>query len=145
MEDLGVQISPKSSPTTFLHEWMSLARHSKRLHEAVATDFTARSDAGLVTAVVLGSAGELINILLGAVSAEYGSGAAINVSQVAFDCISVVYATIVSLSKQLGWESQTHMHAEYASHHGELARLISSERTLSTMNDSSYASIGDFM
>ena len=137
--------SPKSSPATLLGEWMSLARQSKRLHEAAATHFSGRSDAGLVTAVVLGSAGGLLNILLGAVSSEYGGGAAVNISQVALGCVSVLSAAIMSLSKQLGWETRARTHAEYASHYGELARLISSERTLSKLNDSSFASVGDLI
>jgi hypothetical protein len=145
MEDLRIQTSPKSSPATLLGEWMSLARQSKRLHEAAATHFSGRSDAGLVTAVVLGSAGGLLNILLGAVSAEYGGGAAVNISQVALGCVGVASAAIMSLSKQLGWETRAHAHAEYASHYGELARLISSERTLSKLNDSSFASVGDLI
>ena len=60
-----------------LSEWMCFARQSKRLHEAVATHFSGRPDADLVTVVVLGSAGGLPNLLLGAVSAEYGGGAAL--------------------------------------------------------------------
>ncbi len=80
MEDLRIQNFPKSSPAGLLSEWMRLVRQYKWLNEAAATHFSDRSEAGLVTAVVLGSAGGFIKILLVAASAEYGGGAAINVS-----------------------------------------------------------------
>lgn len=128
-----------------LREWGSIARHNKALHEAARAHYSGRSDASLITAVVLGSAGGLINILLGAVSPEYSAGAAVNVSQVALGFASVVSAAIISASKQLGWETKAHQHGEYASHYGELARLINSERTLAIMNDSTFASVGDLI
>ncbi len=57
----------------------------------------------------------------------------------------VVFAAIVSLSKQLGWESRAYMHAKYADNYGELASLISSERILFLMNDSTFTSVGDLI
>ena len=73
--------SPRSdSPEALLSDWMLFARRNKALHEAARAHYARMSDAGLITAVVLGSAGGLINILLGAVSAEYGAGAALNIS-----------------------------------------------------------------
>jgi hypothetical protein len=102
-----------------------------------------KSDAGLITAVVLGSAGGLVNILLGAVSAEYGS--VINGSQVALGCVSVDSAAIMSVSKQLGWDSRAHTHAEYAGHYSELARLITSERALARLHYSTSASIRELV
>ena len=99
MEDLAIQISPNSSPAGLLSKRMGLARTSKRLREAAATHFSGMSDAGLVTAVVLRSAGGLIYIFLVAVSAEYGGGAAVNISQVVMGCVSISSATLVSLSK----------------------------------------------
>ncbi len=120
------------------------SRQCKRLvHEAAASHFSGRSDAGLVTAVVLGSAGGLINILLGAVSAEYGG--IINGSQAALCCVSVASAATMSVSKQLGWDSRTHMHAEYAGHYSELAQLITSERALARLNGSTFASVGELI
>jgi hypothetical protein len=94
---------------------------------------------------VLGSADGLINILMGAESAEYGGGAAVNKSQVAVGCVSTLSAAIIYVSKQLGWETRAHTYAVYASHYGELARLISSEPTLSKVNDSLFASVGDLI
>ena len=136
-------MSPNSCPASLLSEWGGHARQCKRLHEAAASHFSGRSDAGLVTAVVLGSAGGLINILLGAVSAEYGG--VINGSQVALGCVSVASAAIMSVSKQLGWDSRAHTHAEYAGHYSELARLITSERALARLNDSTFASVGELI
>lgn len=128
-----------------LREWGNIARHNKALHEAARAHFSGRSDASLILAVVLGSAGGLINILLGAVSPEYAAGGAVNVSQVALGFASVVSAAIISASKQLGWETKAHQHGEYASHYGELARLINSERTLALLDDSTFASVGDLI
>ncbi len=91
----------------------------------------------------MGSAGGLINILLGAVSAEYGG--VINGSQVALGCVSVAYAAIMSVSNQLGWDSRAHMHAEYAGHCSELARLIISERALARLNNLTFTSVGELI
>ncbi len=129
-----------------LSEWGRIARHNKSLHEAASAHFSGRSDFGLITAVVLGSAGGLINILIGAAGPELGGAAAVvNISQVALGCASVLSAAIISAAKQLGWESKAHKHGEYACHYGELARLINSERTLAILNDSSFASVGDLI
>jgi hypothetical protein len=48
----------------------------------------------------------------------------------------------MSVSKQLGWDSRASTHAEYAGHYSELARLISSERALVRLNDSTFARAG---
>ncbi len=64
-----------------------------------ASHFSGRSDTGLITAVVLGSARGLIDILLGAVSAGYGNGAIMNGCQVVLGCASVASAAIMSVSK----------------------------------------------
>ncbi len=49
------------------------------------------------------------------------------------------------VGKQLGWDSRAHMHAEYAGHYSELARLITSERVLARLNDLTFASIGELI
>jgi hypothetical protein len=69
----------------------------------------------------------------------------VNVSQVVLGFASVASAAIISTAKQLGWETKAQKHGEYASHYGELARLINSERTLALLNDSSFASAGDLI
>ena len=100
MEDLVSQVNLKGCPASLLSEWAGHARQCKRLHEAAASHFSGRSDTGLITAVVLGSAGGVINILLGAVSAEYGG--VINGSQVALGCVSVTSAAIMRLVNNSG-------------------------------------------
>ncbi len=97
-------MSFKGCPAFLSSEWTGHARQSMRLHEAAANHYFDRSDTGLITAVVLGSAVGLIKILLGAVSARYGGGAVSNGCQVALDCASVASAAIMLVSKQLGWD-----------------------------------------
>ena len=138
--------SPRSdSPEALLSDWMLIARRNKALHKAARAQYARMSDVRLITAVVLDSAGGLINILLGAVSAEYGVGAAHNISQVALGAISVISAAIISAAKQLQWEAKALLHGETAMHYAELARMINSERTLARIYDSGFASIGDLI
>ncbi len=91
--------SPRSDfPETMLSDWMRFARRSKSLREAARVHYARMSSGGLITAVIVSSAGGLTNILLGASSA---TGAYLNLSQVALGFISVVSATIISAAKQL--------------------------------------------
>jgi hypothetical protein len=126
-----------------LNEWMLFARQNKLIHDAARQHYSCLSNAGLITAVILGSAGGLVNILLGTVTAS--SGAVINVSQVALGFVSILSAAIVSIVKQLGWEQLSHTHTEYAAHYGELDRLIGAERTIARISDSAFASVGDLI
>jgi hypothetical protein len=57
----------------------------------------------------------------------------------------VAFAAIMSVSKQLGWDSRANTHAEYAGHYSELARLITSERALARLNDSTFARVGELI
>jgi hypothetical protein len=124
---------------------MLFARQNKMLHDAARQHYSCLSDAGFITAGILGSAGGLVNNLLGIVTLEYGSGSVINIGKVALDSVSILSAAIVSVGKQLGWEHLSHTHAEYAKHYGELARLIGAERTLARISDSAFASEGDLI
>ncbi len=92
MEDLVGPMIPNSCPASLLSEWGGHARQCNRLHEAAAIHFSGRSDAGFVTAVVLGSAGGLSNFLLGAVGAEYGG--VLSGSQVAL-CLGLMGGTVL--------------------------------------------------
>jgi hypothetical protein len=121
---------------------MVFARRNKALHEAAKAHFSSWSDTGIITAVVMGSVCDLVNIYLGSTS---GTGAVINGSQITLGIVSVFSAAVMSLSKQLGWESRAHTHNEYAGHYSGLARLISPERALARLNDSSFASVGDLI
>jgi len=107
-------VSLKGCPDSLLSEWTGHARRSKWLREAAASNFSGKSDTCLITAVVLGNAVGLIKILLGAVSAGYGGGAVMDGCQVVLGCTSVASVAIVSVSKQLGWDSRASTHAEYA-------------------------------
>ncbi len=141
--ELSTSLSLRSdSPETLLREWMLFARRNKALHEAARVHYTRMSDGGLVTTVVLGSAGGLISILLGAGSA---TGADLNISQVALGCIGIVSAAIISAAKQLQWEAKALLHGETAMRYGELARMINRERTLARIVDSGFASVGDLI
>ena len=58
----------------------------------------------------------------------------------------LVSAGIMSASKQLGWETKHQLiHEEYTARYSEVVRMINSEETLMRLNDSSYASRGDFI
>jgi hypothetical protein len=119
--------SPRSdSPEALLREWMIFARRNKALHEAARAHYARMLDAGLITAVVLGSDGGLINIPLGAVSAEYGVGAALSIYQGALGFVIVISAAIISAAKQLQWEAKALLHGGAAMHYAELARMINS-------------------
>jgi hypothetical protein len=100
--DLPVELpsSRSDAPETLLRDWILLARHNNALHEATRAHYAGLLGVGLITAVVLGSAGGLINILLGSTSAKYGAGVTLNISHVALRLISVVSATIISTAKQ---------------------------------------------
>ena len=121
---------------------MHFVRRNKALHEATRVHYARMSDAGLITAVVLGSTGGLINILLGAVSAEYGATmATLDIFQVTLGFISVVSEAIISAAKQLRWEALAHLHGETAMHYAEVARMINSERTLARISDSGFGNL----
>jgi hypothetical protein len=122
---------------------MLFARRNKALHEATRAQYARMSYGGLVTAVVLGNAIELIDILLGTISAEYGTFATLSISQDALGLIGIVSASIISAAKQLLWEIKALLHGETAMHHAEMARNRNTERTLARISDSGFSSIGD--
>ena len=126
-----------------LLKWRGIARSNKRLHEAARAHFKAYADTSLISAVVLGSAGGLMNILLGVIDTDFDM--AINLGQVVLGVTGLVSAGIMSASKQLGWETKHQLHEEYTARYSEVVRMINSEETLTRLNDSSYASRGDFI
>ena len=126
-----------------LLKWRGIARSNKRLHEAARSHFKSLADSSTISAVVLGSAGGLMNILLGVIDTQYDT--AINIGQVVLGVTGLISAGIMSTSKQLGWETKHQMHEEYTARYSEVVRMINSEETLSRLNDSSYASRGDFI
>ena len=50
-----------------LNEWMLLARHNKKLHDAAAKYYKIRADTCMICAIVLGSTSGLLNIALGVI------------------------------------------------------------------------------
>lgn len=140
MSDRRVSI-PLEEP--LLSKWRTVARESKRLHDAARSHFKKKADASLISAVVLGSAGGLMNILLGVIDPTFES--VINISQIVLGACSVMSVGIMSTSKQLGWESKVNLHEEYSTRYSEIVRMINTEATLSRLNDSSFASTADFI
>ncbi len=68
-----------------------------------------------------------------------------NVCQVFLGCACMASVAIMSVSNKLGWDSRENTHAEYAGHYSELARLITSERALARLIDSTLASVGELI
>ncbi len=145
MEDIVSQVSLKDCPASFLSEWASHARLSKRLHEAAGRNYCGRSDTGLIKVVVLSSAGGLINISLEAVSAGNGDRAVMHYYKVALCCASLAPVAIMSVSTQIGWDSLASTHAEYARHYIKLSRQIRSGRALTRLDDSTFTSVGELI
>ena len=127
-----------------LKKWRNIARTNKRLHEASRAYFKNLADNSVISAVILGSTGGLMNILLGIID-DTRFDTAINIGQVALGVTSLVSAGIMSVSKQLGWETKHQLHEEYTARYGEISRMISTEATLTRLQDSSFASTADFI
>ena len=81
-----------------LYKWQGVARDNKRLYDAALAYYKSLADASIISAVVLGSSGGLMHILLGAIDPKHE--AAINISQVVLDATGLVSAGIVSVSNQ---------------------------------------------
>ena len=126
-----------------LSEWMSLAKHNKKLHEESAAYYKKFADTSVLTAIVMGSTGSILNIVLGAV--DPFSFVFVNVAQIALGCTGLIATGIITASKQLEFEKNTLHHIEHANKYGELHRTIRAELILFHMKDSSYASKTDFL
>ena len=129
-----------------LYKWRNVARDNKRLHEASRAYYKSLADTSIITAVVLGSTGSLLNILLGVIpNSTAMPSSVVNVGQVVLGAAGLVSAGIVSIATQLGWTQKNQLHEEYTSRYSEVVRMINSEETLFRLNDSTYASRGDFI
>ena len=126
-----------------LTRWRDTARRNKTLHEAARSYYKSLADNSLVSAVSLGMVGGILNICLGIVDNRYQS--VINVGQVVPGSTSIVSAGIISICNQLGWPQKHQLHEEYSARYGDVCRMINSEEILMTLNDSTYASRGDFI
>ena len=127
-----------------LKKWRNIARTNTRLHAEARAYYKNLADSSLVSAVVIGSTGGLMNIFLGVVD-DTQFDTAVNVGQVVLGVTGLLSAGIMSLSKQLGWETKHQLHEEYAARYGEISRMISTEVTLTRLQDSSFASMAEFI
>ena len=105
-----------------LSSWMALAKHNKKLHEASGIYYKKIADISILTAIVMGSTGSILNILLGAID-PFGS-VLMNVAQIALGALGLVATAIVTASKQLDLEANTLHHIEHAQKYSELHRNI---------------------
>ena len=126
-----------------LNDWMKFAKHNKQLHEASAVYYKKFAEISILSSIILGSTGSILNIVLGAL--DPFSSVIVNVAQIALGASGLVATAIITASKQLELEANTLHHIEHASKYGELYRTIRAELVLIRMNDSSYASKTDFL
>ena len=126
-----------------LLKWRSVAKSNKRLHEAARAYYKGLADSSMLSAVVLGSMGGALNIVLGLIEPDFH--VAINIGQVVLGVSGLVSAGIVSTAKQLGWESKHQLHEEYTARYSEVVRMINTEEALMRLHDSSFASMADFI
>ena len=97
----------------------------------------------MILTVVLGSAGGLTNMLLGLISPEFGT--LVNIGQVALGALGLFTTGMISIANQLGWAEKAILHEEYAGRYSEVIRMINTEETLYRLNDSTFATRGDFI
>jgi len=128
---------------TLLSEWMCIAKQNKKLHEVSAAYYKKFADTSILTAIVMGSVGSILNIVLKAIDSF--SFVLINVAQITLGCTGLISTAITGASKQLELEANTLHHLEHASKYGELHQTIRSELILIPSNDSAYASKTDFL
>jgi hypothetical protein len=137
------QVNSSDTTELLLNEWMLLARHNKKLHDAAAKYYKLRADTCMICAIVLGSTSGLLNIALGAI--EPVSFVLVNIAQICLGAVGLISTGVITVSKQLELEANVIQHLEYTVKYSELHRMIRSELVLLKMNDSSYASNTDFL
>jgi hypothetical protein len=137
------QVNSSNATELLLNEWMLLARHNKKIHDAAAKYYKLRADTCMICAIVLGSTSGLLNIALGAT--EPVSFVMVNVAQIWLGVVGLISTIIVTVSKQLELEANFIHHLEYTVKYSELHRMIRSELVLLKMNDNSYASTPEFL
>lgn len=129
-----------------LGKWRGVAAKNRLLHDAARAHFKGLADMSAVAAVTLGSFGGVANVLLGVSELPSASAArSLNLSQVVLGVTGVASAAIIATSKQLGWEQKHQRHEESAARYGDAVRMINSEATLARLNNSAYASRGEFI
>jgi hypothetical protein len=123
--------------------WMKLAKHNKQLQEASALYYKKFAEILILSSIVLGNTGSILNIILGAL--DPFSFVIVNVAQIILGASGLVATVIITASKQLKLEANTLHHIEHASKYVELYRTARAELVLIRLNDSSYASKTDFL
>jgi hypothetical protein len=76
---------------------MYLAKQNKRLHDASAAYYKKFEDISILTAIVLGSAGSILNIVLGVI--DLFSLVLINVAQINLGCTDLTSIAIITARK----------------------------------------------
>ena len=93
------QINSSDSIELLLNEWMLLAHHNKKLHDAAAKYYKIRVDTGMICAIVLGSTSGLLNIALGTI--EPVAFVLVIIAQICLGTVGLISTGIVIVSKQL--------------------------------------------
>ncbi len=57
--------SPEAQTEALLSEWMMIARHNKRVHEAASTYYRKWADTSMIMSIITGTASSILNIVLG--------------------------------------------------------------------------------
>ncbi len=109
---------------------MRLAKHSKKLHEESAAYYKKFADTGILTAIVMGSTGSILNIVLGSI--DPFSFVLVNDAQIALGCTGSIATGIITASRQLEFEKNTIHRIEHASKYGKLHRNRRAELILFT-------------
>jgi hypothetical protein len=125
-----------------LNTWMVLARRNKKLHHDASAYFKKMAEASMVTALVLWASSGLLNVVLGVLDP---TTLLINVAQIVLGMTGLSTTIIVQVAKQLELDANNLHHNEAALKYGELHRMIRSGMVLLRRNDSSYASVEDFL
>ena len=88
-----------------LNDWMKLAKHNKQLHEASAAYYKKFAEISILSSIILGSTGSILNIVLGAL--DPFSSVIVNVAQITLGASGLVATAIITASKQFELEANT--------------------------------------
>lgn len=128
-----------------LVKWKSIARSSKRLHDAARSHLKKKADGSFLAALILGSGSAVVNMVLGVLDTTMQGGIVVNFAQIVLGACGVVSAGIMSTSKHMAWDTKASLHEQYAGRYSEIVRMINTEATLERLNDSSFASQAEFI
>jgi hypothetical protein len=135
--------TPKAQTEALLTEWMMLARHNKRVHEAASLYLRKWADTSMILSVITGTTSSILNIVLGVLDPV--QLVVVNLSHIVLGLTGLGATVIMTISKQLDLDALGILHAEYSPKYSELHRQIRAELVLLRMNDSTFASSIDFL